>query len=596
MSKEIKIPSTWLQVLFSDLFLDPKNSIVGGPFGSNLKSSEYKTEGIPIFRIQNIDRNKFIDKNINYVTEEKAEFLSKHSFKSGDIIITKLGAPLGKACFVPKKYKTGIIVADLIRVRVDHTNINEKFLVHQLNSSFLINQFDQNTKGTTRPRIKLSIVRHLEFRLPPFNEQQRIVNKIEELLSALDNGLDKLKKAQNQLKVYRQAILKHAFEGKLTEQWRNRNDLQPIKKLFSSIKEERKLQYERELNNWKIQVKKWEGEGKNGKKPTRVRKLKSFNSIGQRDVVEYATLPKNWKWTRIGEIVYKVGDVDHRMPKDHPNGIPYLSTGNIKANGILDFANVKTISENDFLSLSRKIKPERNDIIFPRYGTIGRNALVNTDQQFLVSYSCAIIKNIPKLINPKYLYFYTLSPVVQKEIEKYIVQTTQANIGISSIENFIFPLCDLQEQELIVQELESQFSIIDNLEGTVNMGLQKSEILRHSILKRAFEGKLIEQDPKDGSASDLLNRINIEKEEYLKKLKQAKQKAPKKMKKTKTTLLDIIKSNFLKRDFTYPELKDQCDLSYEEIKKQLFELLEKGENLESTFDSVTEEIKYSHTP
>ena len=545
MSKELKIPSTWLQVTFSDLFLDPKNNIVGGPFGSNLKSSEYRTEGIPVFRIQNIDRNKFIDKNINYVSEEKAEFLSKHSFKSGDIIITKLCAPLGKTCFVPKNYEKGIIVADLIRARVDNKNINPKFIVYQLNSPFFIKQFARFTKGTTRPRIKLSIVRDLTFNLPPLYEQQRIVNTIEDLFSDLDNGVQHLKIAQHQLKVYRQTLLKCAFEGKLTESWRKENKPESAKLLLKCIKEQRQKLYGKELSDWRGQVKIWEEEGKKGKKPIRVRKLKALKAINKRDIADYSRLPENWRWTRIGDIVYKVGDVDHRMPKDYPNGIPYLSTRNVKADGTLSFTNVKTISAKDYLSLSRKIKPERNDIIFPRYGTIGRNALVSTDEQFLVSYSCAIIKTIPKLVNPKYLFFYTISPVVQKEIKKHVVQTTQPNIGISSIENFVFPLCSEQEQELVAQELESQFSIIEHLEKTISLGIQHSQFLSQSILKKAFEGKLVDQEPNDKSAFELLKCIQEEGKKYWKEQKLQKKKVPKKTRKMskKLSIIDVLKAS-----------------------------------------------------
>lgn len=524
--KRKKIPQSWIQAPLSELFLDPKNNIVDGPFGSNLKASEYQDEGIPVIRIQNIDRNRFIDKNINYVSEEKADFLSRHSFKSGDIIITKLGDPVGKACFVPKKYKKGIIVADLIRARIDHQHVSDKFLLYQLNSGNLIKQFDKFTKGTTRPRVKLSIVRELILNLPPLNEQHRIVSKIEELFSELDNGLANLKLAQNQLKVYRQALLKYAFEGKLTELWRKENSPTPAEKLLERIKEERQNHYEQELKDWKAAVKVWEKDGKNGSKPRKPSILKGFPLITKKDISDFSEIPSCWIWTRIGEVVYKVGDIDHKMPKDFPNGIPYLSTGNIKSDGTLDFLNVKTISEEDYLALSGKIKPNKRDIIFPRYGTIGRNVLVNTDRKFLISYSCAIIKTIHRFLNEKFLYLYTLSPLIKSEIEKYTVQTTQANIGITSIEKFIIPLCSEGEQKVIVDELEKQFSQIDNLEQTIKSSLQKSEALRQSILKKAFEGKLVPQNFKDEPASELLKRIQAERKKYLEEQKQQKKRKP----------------------------------------------------------------------
>src|SRR5690606_5112010 len=114
-------------------------------------------------------------------------------------------------------------------------------------------------------------------------------------------------------------------------------------------------------------------------------------------------------------------------------GIPYVSTGNIAKDGKIDFENAKLISREDFDRLSVKIKPENGDIIFPRYGTIGRNILINHDKEFLVSYSCAIIKNITKIMDEEFSLYYSLSPIIKREIKKYTVETTQANIGIASI-------------------------------------------------------------------------------------------------------------------------------------------------------------------
>lgn len=119
----------------------------------------------------------------------------------------------------------------------------------------------------------------------------------------------------------------------------------------------------------------------------------------------------------------------------------------------------------------------------------------------------------------KFVYYYSLSPVIKKEIEKYTVQTTQANIGIASIENFIFPLCSLPEQQAIVQEIESRLSVCDKIEQTIEESLKKAEALRQSILKKAFGGELIrdwrEKHPElitgENSAEKLLGKIKAEK-------------------------------------------------------------------------------------
>jgi type I restriction enzyme S subunit len=219
-----------------------------------------------------------------------------------------------------------------------------------------------------------------------------------------------------------------------------------------------------------------------------------FKDIRESEVEPYGKIPKQWKWIRLGNYANKIGDVDHKMPKDAEQGVPYLSTGNIKEDGFLDFENAKTISEEDYVRLSLKIKPEMGDIIFPRYGTIGRNVLVKTNKRFLVSYSCAIIKTIKAHSNEKFILYYTLSPVIKNEIKRYTVQTTQANIGIASIELFVFPLCSKSEQTQIVQEIESRLSICDNILANIEEGLEKSEALRQSILKQAFEGKLLKEE------------------------------------------------------------------------------------------------------
>lgn len=540
MDEEIKLPKNWLRVKLSEIFLDPKNDIVDGPFGSNLKASEYRNKGVPVYRIQNIKRNKFLDKKIRFVTEEKAEFLDRHNFQKGDIIITKLGTPVGKACVAPEKYEKGIIVADLIRARITHKNLNKKYLVYQINSHGLRKQFKQFTKGTTRPRINLTIVRELEVNLAPLKEQQRIVERIEELFSELDKGVELLKKAQYNLKVYRKALLKYAFEGKMTKEWRLKNEPEDARILLERIKEERKRRYEQQLEEWKLAINRWERNEKEGKKPRRISKLKTLPIVQNTEVINYDDIPTKWHWTRFGNVTYRIGDVDHKMPKVQNDGIPYLSTGNLKKDGSIDFINAKKISKLDFDRLALKIKPEKGDIIFPRYGTIGRNILIDFDKEFLVSYSCAIIKNITHLMVEKFVLYYSLSPVIKGEIERYTVETTQANIGIASIENFVFPLCTKKEQQKIVNELETRLSYCGILEENIKQGIEKSEVLRQSILKKAFEGRLVSQVYDDEPASELLKRIEKEKVVYLEEQKQQKKKILKNRKVKKSLSIEEI--------------------------------------------------------
>jgi type I restriction enzyme, S subunit len=217
------------------------------------------------------------------------------------------------------------------------------------------------------------------------------------------------------------------------------------------------------------------------------------------DVKENAVgLPEGWEWTTLGKVCTKIGDIDHKMPKQQESGYPYVSTKDFTDDLKISFEKAKFVSKADYDQLSRKIKPERGDIIFPRYGTIGKNILIDFDLEFLVSYSCAVLKPNRKLVLPEYLYSFTLSPIVTEEIRKYVVETTQANVGIASIKLFVFPLPPLAEQERIVSKIEELFSELEKGKEQILLAQQQLKTYRQAVLKWAFEGRLTNADVVDG--------------------------------------------------------------------------------------------------
>lgn len=211
------LPEGWEWSPLERLMKNPKRDIVDGPFGSNLKASEYKDNGVPIARLQNINRGEFLYKNIKFISEEKAQDLSRHNFQPGDILITKLGDPLGKACIAPSLISSGVIVADLVRVRLDHDEVDPRYLMYAINSPFLAKQFEKHTKGTTRPRVNLEIIRKLPIPLAPKGQQKRIVAEIEKQFSRLDEAVANLRRVKPNLKRYKAADVlfdhyRHALE------------------------------------------------------------------------------------------------------------------------------------------------------------------------------------------------------------------------------------------------------------------------------------------------------------------------------------------------------------------------------------------------
>ena len=185
------------------------------------------------------------------------DHLKKHSdyvITKGDVIIGMSGS-IGKVCLYADDFpalqnqRTGKIVPHLV------SELNPKFF--GLFLSNIERELTEFAKGMGVQNISAKDIEQLPFNLPPKNEQHRIVAKIEELFSELDKGIEALKTAQAQLKVYRQALLKHAFEGKLTAQWRaeNQDKLETADALLKRIQQERAQRYQQQLADWQTNVK-----------------------------------------------------------------------------------------------------------------------------------------------------------------------------------------------------------------------------------------------------------------------------------------------------------------------------------------------------
>lgn len=170
--------------------------------------------------------------------------------------------------------------------------------------------------------------------------------------------------------------------------------------------------------------------------------------------IRFEGFADNWEQRKLGELV-EIGDIDHRMPETVADGIPYLMTGDFVGTNELNFDGTKMISEEDYCQLSQKIKPEKGDILFARYASVGAARYVDFTRKFLISYSCAIIKKSKK-INSKYLYHFITSDNAQQQIKLEINTGSQANIGIDSMKNHIVvSMPPLEEQTKIADALSN---------------------------------------------------------------------------------------------------------------------------------------------
>ncbi len=338
--------------------------------------------------------------------------------------------------------------------------------------------------------------------LPPINEQQRIVAKIEALFSELDNGIASLKTARDQLKIYRQALLKHAFSGKLTEQWRaeNQDKLESAEVLLQRIQTEREQRYQQQLKDW-------EAKGKQGNKP---KAPKILTPLTVEELAELPELPKKWDWFLMGDICLE-SILGKMLDKEKNKGElkPYLRNINVRwGKFTLDNLLEMRFEKSEHIRYGLK----DGDLVICEGGEPGRCAVWRKEfgQNMQIQKALHRIR-FTRSINSTFVQMYFELCASNSRLEKMFTGTTIKHLTGEKLARMMIPICSVDEQKQILLELESKFSEIDQLDQTLATALQQAEALRQSILKKAFSGQLVPQDPSDEPASVLLERIQAEK-------------------------------------------------------------------------------------
>ncbi len=330
-----------------------------------------------------------------------------------------------------------------------------------------------NATGTTFKEIAKSKLREFFIPLPPLPEQHRIVAKIEELFTELDAGVEALKKVRAQLKRYRQAVLKYAFEGKSTEEWR--------KSSLLSLR---------------------------GSKTTEAISRDGIATPSARND-NLPELPEGWVWTSVGELAEKIHYGYTASSTIEPTGPKMLRITDIQDNTVnwntVPYCKIESEDKQKYLLRD-------GDLVFARTGaTVGKSYLIRgkIPDAVFASYLIRII--ISKQIKKEYVYNFFQSNEYWRQIHKGKLGIGQPNVNAQTLSQIILPLPPLPEQHKIVEEIERRFSGADEVERVVEQSLKQAGRLRQSILKRAFEGKLVPQDPNDEPAEKLLELIKSEK-------------------------------------------------------------------------------------
>ena len=418
-----------------------------------------------------------------------------------------------------------------INAIVPSTKLNPKFIFYQTQSTKFLHQLEENSSATTIPIVNKSKFEKLEISLCPINEQNRIVDKIEVLFSEVDAGIENLTLAKRQLEQYRQSLLKHAFEGKLTAKWREEyaekygKSLPNADELLEQIQTARQDYYDQQIADWEQAVKDWEEQGKEGAKPRKPSKLYSVTDIDNME--NLPTLPDGWRFHRLADIA-EVGSgmsVSKNRKVDNPIEVNYLRVANVQR-GYLDLDEIKTMIIDKFTFDRYKLL--EGDILFNEGGDrdklgrgwIWKNEVDNCITQNHVFRASTHIKNIA---HSEFISHWG-NTFGRDYFERTGKQTTNlASINKTVLSSFPVPYPSIEEQSLIVKLLNEKTSEVDNLVAELELQLKKATLLKNSILHKAFQGKLVPQDPNDPPGSELLAQIKAEREAKALAEKQVKQ-------------------------------------------------------------------------
>jgi type I restriction enzyme S subunit len=350
-----------------------------------------------------------------------------------------------------------------------------------------------NFAGTAgQLRVPKSFLEGYHIPLPPLPEQHRIVAEIEKQLTRLDAGVAALRRAQTNLQRYKAAVLKAACEGRLVPQ--DPAD-EPASALLERILAERRQRWEAE------QI----ARGKDPKK-------RKYKEPALPDMSGLLELPEGWVWATVEQVCERIVDCLHSTPKFTESGFFCIDTNCIKPGQIV-FEKIRYVDEATFIDRNRRMKPRENDILFSREGALlGIAVRVPANLEFCLGQRMMIFR-LSRCVDAQYYESVLNSVVFRSQYVTEITGSASPHLNIGDIRRLGIPLPPPAEQQRIVTEVERRLSVVEELEAAVEANLKRAERLRQAVLKRAFEGKLVPQNPNDEPASLLLERIRAAREE-----------------------------------------------------------------------------------
>ena len=336
--------------------------------------------------------------------------------------------------------------------------------------------------GTTFIELSAKAFGELAIPVPPTNEQHRVVSKVEELFSELDVGIASLRDARAQLATYHQSLLKQAFAGKLTADWRERNtDVRPARYVLT----EGKFMHTRSAANF---------------------------------VADRPSIPDTWCWATVDQLLSERLS-NGRSVKSAQKGFPVLRLTALRNGSVVQ--NEYKIGAWTADDAERFLIREGDFLVSRGNGTlnlVGIGSLVRS-VRFPVAYPDTMIRfRLCEHVDREFFCLVWNSPIIRRQLEAR-ARTTAGIFKVNQhdLETTLIPLPPRNEQSAIAAIIQHQLATFDRTAVLIDNQRAKANTIRHSILKKAFNGRLVAQDPSDEPASVLLDRIRADRAQVAKR-------------------------------------------------------------------------------
>jgi type I restriction enzyme S subunit len=452
----------WIECKFGDI-ITFKN-------GYAFKSIEYLKSGIPIIRIGDIKENEVVIENAVCTDENKD--LKEYEIVKNDILIAMSGATTGKFGRYNHNGKA------YLNQRVGNIKplsdiyICKSFLYYLL--SQLKREIERSAYGGAQPNISSKKIEELAINFAPLPEQRAIVKKLESLFSSLDAGVADLKKAQQQLKIYRQAVLKKAFEGELTKEWREKHSYN-MDDFLQELKNKKNTAIKEKLISKGDYFPNYKSENLNFITPSNWLSLPWKTLTSNRKYAlkrgPFGSALKKDFFVKSGTVVYEQGHAINDDPYRHRYFITSEKFEELKAFAV-----------------------GAGDLIISCSGaTLGRICLLPEDAEVgVINQALLKVDLDEEVIIKKYFLILFRSESFQRLIFSKALGSAMPNmVGMEELKEMPIPIPSILEQKEIVKQIESRLSVCNSIEENIKESLEKAEALRQSILKKAFEGNLL---------------------------------------------------------------------------------------------------------